>query len=287
MKKILQITLCSIFLIITGCSSDNKEDNIAQVPQFVDKEVTKEKDDGWVAHLYIQIEKKDKTSKQLENNYDLDNIMNVYYDCINLRYQSLDGYSIKVVNEDGKQTEEMKEVIPTYSRAVDKQKDIQKLNNFLSEKKYNREITLNDLKEIDCDSLDKKEIVEMYNEAINKKMDEYPGNVSYGANKEIGSGEISLSDSGKLYVAYIVSMDKIAAINIEYIDSDGQYLSSLYDQGDVNEKQKEFKFLLDKIEHQIIETQSIEIKEDTDIVPKFNENLNELLTKIIIVEKVE
>lgn len=286
MKFIRGISAVLCFTLLIGCSTkENALSNKAPTTQFVDKEVTKEKEDGWVAHIYIQVEKKDKNSKQIEGNYDIHKIMNVYYDCVNLRYQKLTGYSIKELDDSGNEIGQFEDVIPTYSRARDKKEDIKNINDFLTEKKFARTITLKDLDEVQCDSLDKNEIVEMYNEAINKKMDEYPGTNSYGGNKEVNSGEITLSNNGKLYLAYIVSMDRISAINIEYIDADGAYLSTLIDEGKADESQKKINQKLNEIEKNIIREQSIEIDVDIEGLPQFKNNINELLKKSITIEK--
>lgn len=286
MKFIRGISAVLCFTLLTGCSTkENVISNQTPTTQFVDKEVTKEKEDGWVAHLYIQVEKKDKDSRQIEGNYDIHKIMNIYYDCVNLRYQKLTGYSIKELDDSGNEIGQFEDVIPTYSRARDKKEDIKNINDFLTEKKFARTITLKDLDEVQCDSLDKNEIVEMYNEAINKKMDEYPGTNSYGGNKEVNSGEITLSNNGKLYLAYIVSMDRISAINIEYIDADGAYLSTLIDEGKADESQKKINQKLNEIEKNIIKEQSIEVDVDIEDLPQFKNNINELLKKSITIEK--
>lgn len=286
MNFIRGISAVLCFTLLIGCSTKEKAiSNQAPTTQFVDKEVTKEKEDGWIAHLYIQVEKKDKNSKQIEGNYDIHKIMNVYYDCVNVRYQKLTGYSIKELDDSGNEIGQFEDVIPTYSRARDKKEDIKNINDFLTEKKFARTITLKDLDEVQCDSLDKKEIVEMYNEAINKKMDEYPGTNSYGGNKEVNSGEITLPNNGKLYLAYIVSMDRISAINIEYIDADGAYLSTLIDEGKADESQKKINQKLNEIEKNIIREQSIEVDVDIEDLPQFKNNINELLKKSITIEK--
>lgn len=286
MKRLYYVTISLVLLILSGCST-TKEENENNVMQFIDKQVIKEKEDGWVSYLYIQVEKIDKNSKAIEGNYDLNKIMNVYYDSVNLRYQSLKGYTIKETNEDGEEIGEIEKVIPTYSRSLDKGKDIKNINDFLSDKKFNREITVKDLDKVECDSLDKKEIVEMYNEALHKKMELEPQEYSYGMNKEISSGEIKLSNGGKLYVAYLVTMDKIADINIEYINTEGEYLSTLYDEGNVSEKEKEIKLQLDDIEKSIINKQKIIVEKNIEGIPQFKQKINELLKEIILVEKME
>lgn len=281
MKKII---LVFFIFLLNGCTTKQETDFVPS--SFIDKQVYLQKDDGWVSYLYIEVEKKDKDTIEVKNNEDLNKITGVYYDCINLKYDHLDGYYVPVNDEKGNEIDQITGVMPSYSTS-DKRDDIVRINDYLTEKKFNSTITVQDLDDVKCDKLDKKEIVKLYNEALEKEYLGYPGDISYGNNHGTIGKYIDLNNGGKLWLGCIIEQARLGVVNIEYIDENGDYLSNLCKDGKANNEQIQAKKQLDEIEKKIVNHQSIKVKEDISLIPDFNKCINELLANTIKYENIK
>lgn len=281
MKKLI---LVFFILLLSGCTTKKETDFVPS--SFIDKQVYLQKDNGWVSYLYIEVEKKDKDTIEVKNNEDLNKITGVYYDCINLKYDHLDGYYVPVNDEKGNEIDQITGVMPSYSTS-DKRDDIVRINEYLTEKKFKSTITVQDLDDVKCDKLDKKEIVKLYNEALEKEYLGYPGDISYGNNHGTIGKYIDLKNGGKLWVACIIEQARLGVVNIEYIDENGNYLSDLCKDGKANDEQIQAQKQLDEIEKKIVDLQSIKVNEDISLIPDFNKCMNELLTNTIKYENIK
>lgn len=176
--------------------------------------------------------------------------------------------------------------MPSYSTS-DKRDDIVRINEYLTEKKFKSTITVQDLDGVKCDKLDKKEIVKLYNEALEKEYLGYPGDISYGNNHGTIGKYIDLKNGGKLWIACIIEQARLGVVNIEYIDENGNYLSDLCKDGKANNEQIQAQKQLDEIEKKIVDLQSINVNEDISLIPDFNKCMNELLANTIKYENIK
>lgn len=285
MLKMKKTALIFFLVLLSGCSID-KEKNHFTPSSFIDKQVYLEKDDGWVSYLYIEVEKIDKNVIEVKNNYDLNKIIGVYYDCVNLKYDHLNGYYIPVYDEKGNEVDQIEGGMPAYSKS-NKRDDIKKINEFLTEKKFTSPITVQDLNDVTCDKLDKKEIVDLYNAALEKEYLGYPGDISYGMNSGAIGKFIDLENGGKLWVACLIEQARLGIVNIEYINEKGEYLSGLYESGKANDEQKQAQKQIDEIEKKIVEKQLIKVEDDVELIPNFTVMVNKLLTNTIKIENIK
>lgn len=281
MKKLI---LVFFIFLLSGCATKQETDFVPS--SFIDKQVYLQKDDGWVSYLYIEVEKKDKDTIEVKDNEDLNKITGVYYDCINLKYDHLDGYYVPVNDEKGNEIDQITGVMPSYSTS-DKRDDIVRINEYLTEKKFKSTITVQDLDDVKCDKLDKKEIVKLYNEALEKEYLGYPGDISYGNNHGTIGKYIDLKNGGKLWLGCIIEQARLGVVNIEYIDENGNYLSDLCKDGKANNEQKQAQKQLDEIEKKIVDHQSIKVNEVISLIPDFNKCMNELLANTIKYENIK
>lgn len=281
MKKLI---LVFFIFLLSGCTTKKETEFVPS--SFIDKQVYLQKDDGWVSYLYIEVEKKDKDTIEVKDNEDLNKITGVYYDCINLKYDHLDGYYVPVNDEKGNEIDQITGVMPSYSSS-DKRDDIVRINEYLTEKKFKSTITVQDLDDVKCDKLDKKEIVKLYNEALEKEYLGYPGDISYGNNHGTIGKYIDLKNGGKLWLACIIEQARLGVVNIEYIDENDNYLSDLCKDGNANDEQIQAQKQLDEIEKKIVNLQSIKVNEDISLIPDFNKCMNELLANTIKYENIK
>lgn len=276
MKLKITIIIMTFLFLTTGCSKEDNQSINYKPSKFIDKVAFKEKEDGWVSYLYIEVGKKDINSFDMAGNCDMDEIYAVFYDSVNLKYSKLDGYYIPVIDSSGKESDKITSVMPSLARSEHRD-EVSDLNKYLSEKKFKDDITIADLDDAPCENLDKNEIVELYNQALKKEPKGYPNGLTYSINKERNSFTKNLSNGGVLQVSYILEQVRIGVLNIEYIDPNGDYLSDLIVSEDATSEQIQAQKTIDNIEASILEKQTIEVSEDIESIPDFKTNLNQLL----------
>lgn len=259
-KKIFLCIICTLFFL-TGC--ENKK-NGQQIPYFVDLTAFKELNDGWVAYLYIETLKKDVNKIESVDNIDLNQIQSIFFDVVNLKYNKLDDFYIPIKDENGKIVEKFYVPQPSYVQSIYSDEMI-KINNFLTAKKYNKEITIQDLEEcqsilFDDKILDKQVIVELYNDAL-KHDSEFQ--YKFLNVEEANTISNDLIDGSRMQFSFIKNFSDLGICEIEYIYKDGTYLSDLVLEHKANEQQIKLQKMLDEIEEELIISQKIDSIQST------------------------
>lgn len=162
-KRTIIIIFISVLIIIgtiiVAIYEINQKKKESFVPiTYTSRYASKEKDDGWICYFEIE-------NYQSDYNYYI-------YDCINLKYQSLDDfYAIgKEVDKNGEEFE-----YRSTTRWVDYiwskySSDIRKISNYFQDNNYKSVITMEDLAGLELETdIDKNEVLELYNEAVNSK----------------------------------------------------------------------------------------------------------------------
>lgn len=166
-KKMKKRTIIIIFvsiLIIIGTIiaaiyeiNQRKKEMVAPI-RYSSRYASIEKDDGWVCYFKIE---------NYQNDY------NYYsYDCINLKYQSLDDfYAVgKEIDQNGEEFE-----YRSITRWVDYiwskyEPDIRNISNYFQEKNFKNNIIIDDLNDLKLETnIKKDEVLELYNKAVNSK----------------------------------------------------------------------------------------------------------------------
>lgn len=267
MKRKIILVLCIILLV--GCEKKSES------PEFVVKCSNKLGEDGWIKAFCISAHKKNSNTDRVKDNYVLNNETSYYYDGYNLKHRRLENYYIpeydKYGNEVGKFESE-----PTLSRSVFHRKDVKNITAFFEEKKFKSEITIDDLNDLKLERIDKKEIVEMFNEAIKSEPREL------GKYLNIVFLDYLQTESNanyKFQVGYYLEYGNIIDVDLEIIFNDGNYLSDLVKKGKTTKEYKEMQNDLENFEKYILEEQNFEISEASNYNEKYKK-LNEILITI-------
>lgn len=254
MKQIKKIVLCTLLLFLAGCTkqadSNNNSDDGKNVIGFFDKYAIKDKEDGWYAYLYIEVNKNDQKSEKMKDNYNLKNMDAVFFDIVNLKHQAIDGFYVSVKNENGNEVEKISTVMPSYVQSPMYQEELEMINEYLTIKKFQKPITIEDLSDLETKNIDKNDIVELYNEALKTEPKEKVED-QYDATKETNLRQKELVNGDSIQFAYIDKWNAIGTCELEYIYRDGTNLSDLTANGKATQEQKELQEKLDKIEEHI------------------------------------
>lgn len=241
--KIFSALFFSVCILISCEKHEETEINFDQRSSVI------EKDDGW---FYTYEIASDKT--------DAGEIVNpmYYVDGYNLKYLVLDGYYISGIDsETNQEIEQIQPSLPYLSLNKEYRGEIEKIDDFLNQKKYSRKITSTDLKGLNLNSIDMNDVVNLHNTAIER------GKSTQGKYVNLPEALIvqdSLLDGYMWQVGYIIYYGNIAAVNIECISKEGQYLS---DQTDI--KMKEINDEITRIETRILDKQNFNVLSDNSI----------------------
>ena len=174
---IIILLLTFIFITLIG----NKEDEYKYDGPKQGEEISKrkylnpgrvssiEKEDGWVCSFEISYgnEKKDYS-----------------YNCFNIKHQDIVGFNYYEYDSIKKSYFVSNEV-PCYSNNVEYQSDILKVSEYFYMKQFDTKITINDLKELELNKINKEDIVKLFNETLDQELITKYGNLieNYGYDK--------------------------------------------------------------------------------------------------------
>ncbi len=158
MKKMLLVILIGFELIlITGCGNEKKEElpeinrediKFYEMNSFLDKE------DGWVYYFNIA---------QLSDG----SFTNYLFDGMNMKYRELENYYIPVFDkETGEEVERFKANSVTLSIDQVHREEFRRINDFFEDKAFIKEITMEDLADLETDYFSKEDLLYLFNEAI-------------------------------------------------------------------------------------------------------------------------
>ena len=239
----LLLSISLILLSFSACKKNIPEEPIQKDDGYHAMSDIRELDDGW----YVVV----------EYNFCLKNNLRVgrtyYFDAVNLKYTSLEEYSITITNEKDEVIGHIPSTVPHFAQ---NQKNLPKVN-YIEDILLNREdkpsLSISELSEVeDNEIFTKADIVDTYNTAMAN------GELTFGKYDNLSSSDtISENElSGyKWQVGYFLSYGNIAAINIELIYSNDRYLSDI-GKDELTNDQKELLDVINQIEDNIMKSQS-------------------------------
>lgn len=229
------------------------------------------KSDGWVYVFEIDYpdNKKDK---------------NMYiFDGYNLKYKELDGFYVPYINS--KTGEEIDRIIPNYitlSISETYKKDIRKIGDFFNKQQFNDKITIDNLKDLEIKNFSKEYLVDMFNKALASELKTTPG--EYYDSSFIDKTSVTSTDEnmiGEWQISYLLDFGYISDVNIEFIDSEGNYLSDVAQNKNASATGKTMFSNIQEMENNIVKTQKIESSLENLAKEKIaiNSDLDKLLNK--------
>ena len=231
---------------------------------------------------YAQIEKEDCWVCSFTMEYLYSDLKIPYYygyTCDNLKYSKLPDYIMygEEQNSSGKYTYEIETDHPSYLRNKELNNDIKSISNYFLQKKFTKEIDLNDLEELELEKIDKKEVVNLYNSAINSKLIKKFGNYP-NTNRPIYLTTSMNNNNYTWKLGYVLVMGHIKYVNIELLIGN-QFLSDLIMKNKATDEQKEIFNSVKNIENYILKNQKFDIPNDLKNVQPYSfllENMSEI-----------
>lgn len=217
-----------------------------------------EKEDGWVCRFEIHYYKKN------ENNY--------IYTCFNIKYKEVAGFNYYHYNSDNDKYYISDETYPGYIHNNDYYKEILKIEDYFNEKQFDKTIIMNELNGLELEKIDKKDVLELFNRAINSKLIDRYGNYP-NAVANIYNYEYVSYDTGNVYVVgyYIDSPGYIRNVYLD-LKYHNSYATDLVKENKVLPEDIEVYNILQKVEQYIIENQIFDLPSSL----KNNKYCNEL-----------
>lgn len=268
-KKITIISLLSlafiiiIFGILLLLKKDNKFNNEIKVgdPVYLPSQMAiKEKDDGWVCYFYMEYFQNDLKTPYWYS-----------YNCDNFKYKELDDYYVKGVESDGNGEYTYKIGInhPQYIHNDIYDEDLDNIQKYFEEKKFNSKITTDDLDGLKLKHISKDEVLELFNKAISS-----PKKLKYGNMVMLNQYPSYMNVSNKYddytwSVGYLLNSMHIQYIHIELM-IDNKYLSDLIVNNEATEEQKNIYNNIKKIEEYVIKEQKFELPKELENIRPYN-----------------
>lgn len=231
---------------------------------------------------YAQIEKEDGWVCSFTMEYLYSDLSTPYYygyTCDNLKYSKLPDYIMygEEADSSGKYTYEIETDHPSYLRNKELNNDIKLISNYFLEKEFTKEINLNDLDELQLEKIDKQEVIDLYNSAINSKLIKKFGN--YPNTNRPTYLTTSMNNNNYTWkLGYVLVMGHIKYVNIELL-IDEQYLSDLIEENKATDEQEEIFTNIKNIENYILKNQKFDIPNDLKNVQPYSfliENMSEI-----------
>ncbi len=258
-KKIIIISSFVILLIVivfsiilTTMDKDKYErPNTGDEAPFVSQIAVKEKEDGWVCYMSLEYFKSDTKAPY-----------HYGYNCENLKYKRLKNFMAVGVeeNETGKYTYDAGANHPQYSYNETYRKELIAIDDYFIKNKFNKEISLEELKGLNLKVITKEEVIELYNKAIVKPKVYKWGNVPMDNHPTYLTTSM-MYDEYTWYVGYIINFGHVEYVNIELTKND-KYISNLVADNAATEEEKEIYNNINKIETYIIEKQKFELPKE-------------------------
>lgn len=256
MKKInLLLILFSIFLI-TGCnkSQDNKE-NLQNDIKYYEVRSYLEKND-WIYYMDITYNKNEEIIYYEFNgiNKKIDKIENLYMP----------------VRENGKIIDKMDPACICLNYYQPYKKEFDEINEFFNSNKFQKEISIDSLNDLNTKYYSKSDLVYLFNEAIKLDYKRPFGNFDYSLNS------LSKEDENGLWtIVTDGSYGYLEIVNIDYKLKNGTYLSKLKD----NNLYKTMYNDIINIENYIIKHQ--QVKDISDKIELHNSERYKVLFELI------
>ncbi len=205
MKYILII--CCLFTLL-GCQKEEAYDYVytreQSEPQFIEKIAVKKVDACWYESVSFSYSRRNKEQPNSVENLDMSTLDGIHFDGVNICERPADQYHA------------------TRFYAAEKEKDdVTAINDLLSEKLYNRHITLEDLGTLKLEYISKDNIVALYNEAF----DQLPRSLGdFWQNDQIEIKKYS-DDDITVTVGALINWGYIEGINLQFKQKDGKAIT--------------------------------------------------------------
>ncbi len=268
MKKKIIIILCIALFIIIGTIaisiyhiSKNKKEDFIPI-QFTSRYASIEKEDGWVCSFHI-------------NNYEFSDYY--HYDCENLKYQSLYGYQGTITNDDGS-SYKIDTLWISYVWSDRYTSDITTISNYFNENKFSGTITMNDVEALKLKSdIDKKEIVDLYNQAVvAKKVTKFGNFIDF---QPVKVTESKVINDYQWIFGYKVEHGELVNVYLD-IKYKNIWLSEIEFK---TEEQQAMLNIIPEIEKFILKNQTLKLPKKYDI----NRNYTNLIHMLGNIKKVD
>lgn len=267
---ILVIGLFVVGFLVANTQSVNAEQSSLEVA-YTEKSVYDNKEDGWLYGFEIAYVKKNKT-------------MSYIFDGYNLKYKESDDYYVSYKNkETGEEIQRIPSKFASLSTSKEYRDEIKAINKFFNTKQFVKSINLSDLKTLEIIKISKEYLVDLFNRTINSEMKTIPGKYFEDSflDKETQVSTVE-GLKGEWQVTYLLDYGTIYAVNIEFIDENGNYLSDKAQNKNVSTTEETMYNSIQEIENNIIKNQKIElisVKEQSGTSSDINKLLSKLLEK--------
>ena len=231
--------------------SINKDYSLLAEPYKV---AVKDKGDGWYCEFIF-----DNLESELHS---------YNYGCYNLKYQEISGFNNYQFDKEKNKYFISDVNVPKYINNIKYQEELDKIFYYFHDRQFDSKITENDLIDLDITIIDKKEVVELFNKALDSETID-----TYGKYLEtalpIYHTEYKAKDGKTYIVGYHIDwpVGIIRTIEVDVIAKDGK------------SKDKTLSNKLKKIKEYILDSQEFDLpddlKEDKDVKELLN-NFNQI-----------
>jgi len=272
-KGIILSAVCMAILLIgvltVHAQSSNKKPMVDSELGYTERSVFDEKEDGWVYGFEIIYVEEEQT-------------VNYIFDGYNLKHKptGTEYYISYKDMETGEEIERIPSMYATLSTSEEYRDEIKEINKFFNNKKFTKEIKIDDLSDLKINKISKEYLTDLFNKTIKSQIKTNPGEYIKAPALECKTQTSSDQDNpGEWQVMYIIDYGYISNIEIEFIpknDTNVKSTSNLF-----NQYSQEFNEI-DKLEKEIINKQSTSsdsLTESSSIL-KANSDLNNLLNEI-------
>ena len=232
MKKMLLIILIGFGLIlITGCGAEKKEE-LPEINRddikFYERNSFLDKEDGWVYYFHITL-------------HDDGSFSNYHFDGMNMKYRELENYYIPVFDkETGEEVQRFTSSDVSLSIDQVHREEYQRINDFFNDKCFTKEITMEDLADLETDYFSKEDLLYLFNEAI--KNDEHSDFV-LGPQRYTRIDVSKTIDNCYWQVALLTDYGYPERVRIDYICNDTNSLRDNVEKGKKYDKDMYKKIL--------------------------------------------
>lgn len=260
---ILVITLIILITSVTLCNNTNKEEKDNKINyDYGEKMAYIKKENGWYYYLYTNT----------NNDY--------FFDGCNLKYPDLENYYINIYKDRTEQEIVQKfKTFPTLSTSDNKKKnatlmereEVEKIDDFFNNTSFSNIISETDLENLNLENFNNNDIIKLYNELYEKK---FSTDIIPYALHECDYKSDSSKDGFYVFIGFLIERKGIAAIEIDLVFDNGEYLSDKINNNTASKKEIKIYENLQNIEKYVIDNQTFDNLEE-------NINLNDSIYKRI------
>lgn len=270
-KKVVVISVLVAVVLFFVCNTDksiNDENEEKKEKKIITRTGIAEGEDGW---LYI-----------VDINGEINGEKKYYIDKYNYKYREIEGYKIKVDHGDG-WIEYVSDNTPGLSQNEKGREEIFVIQNHLNDIQCEREIMIEDFKEMDFTYISKDKLVEAYNAAISDVTDLTDDKEKkYMEYKAAYTEEKFLDNGTRVSVGYCIieGIIRYVYIGVEYENS--VFLKDLAESRNLTEEQLEILYDIEVIEDEIVKMNTFKVDEKL-----LSSNSLEIRTVLQIIEEIE